>query len=54
MTSQHVVVVALAELQVITSQQVVVVTSQALCYLRVKCFKLDACAKFHDHQSNNN
>ena len=29
-------------------------TSQTFCYYCVEFVKLDTCAKFHDHQSNNN
>ena len=33
---------------------VIVVTSQTFCDHCVEYIKLDTCAKFHDHQSNNN
>ena len=33
---------------------VIVVMSQAFCYHCVEYIKLHACAKFHDHWSNNN
>ena len=29
-------------------------TSQTFCYHCVEYIKLDTCAKFHDHRSNNN
>ena len=33
---------------------VIVAMSQIFCYHCVEYIKLDTCAKFHDHQSNNN
>ena len=32
---------------------VIVVTSQIFCYYCIEYIKLDTCAKFHDHRSNN-
>ena len=43
-----------AKIQVRRHNDVIVVTSQCFCYHCVEYIKLDTCAKFHDHRSNNN
>ena len=43
-----------AKIQVMHHNYVIVATSQIFCYHCVEYIKLDTCAKFHDHRSNNN
>ena len=43
----------LAKIQVMAHTYVIVATSQTFCYQCIEYIKLDTCAKFHDHQSDN-